>query len=109
MPGPSVGERAFEMILDLNGIAHEREACLIKDRRFRVDFYIRPDICIEIEGQVWQMGRHQHPTGFIKDIDKYNLLTAAGYKVYRFATDQMWKKGSISTEAFDWLRKWKVL
>ena len=40
-------------------------------------------IAIEIEGGVWAGGRHVHPTGFIKDMEKYNELSASGWLLLR--------------------------
>jgi hypothetical protein len=59
-------------------------------RRWRFD-YAWPEImlAVEIEGGTWNIGRHQRPEGFIKDIEKYNAAVLAGWKVLRYTTDQV--------------------
>lgn len=56
------------------------------DRNWRVDF-AWPDrrLIVEVEGGVYTGGRHTRPSGFVKDIEKYNALTEAGWKVLRFS------------------------
>lgn len=55
-------------------------------RNWRVDF-AWPDrrLIVEVEGGVYTGGRHTRPSGFVKDIEKYNALTEAGWKVLRFS------------------------
>lgn len=55
------------------------------ERDWRCDF-VWPDLrlIVEVEGGVWTQGRHTRGSGFTKDIEKYNSLTAAGWKVLRF-------------------------
>ena len=63
-------------------------------RRWQVDF-CWPDrrVCVELEGGVWKVGRHNSPTGFLKDMDKYNELALAGYTLVR-ATPAMVDSGA---------------
>jgi hypothetical protein len=62
-------------------------------RKFRADF-AWPDhhLLLEIEGGVWTRGRHTRASGFLKDIEKYNLATARGYRLVR-VTPQMIQTG----------------
>lgn len=57
-----------------------------KPRKWRCDF-AWPDLhlIVEVEGGVYTQGRHTRPSGFVKDIEKYNALTEAGWKVLRFS------------------------
>lgn len=59
-----------------------------KTKNFRFDFAI-PElmIAIEKEGGIWRNGRHNRPTGFLKDIEKYNLATSLGWSVMRATPD----------------------
>jgi len=57
------------------------------ERKWRFDYAILGNkIAIEIEGGIFTKGRHTRPTGFIKDMEKYNTATAMGWKVIRIAT-----------------------
>ena len=55
-------------------------------RNWRCDF-AWPDrrLIVEVEGGVYTQGRHVRPSGFTKDLEKYNALTEAGWKVLRFS------------------------
>jgi very-short-patch-repair endonuclease len=74
--------------LGLKGL--EKEYRFHSERRWRVD-YAFPDIklAIEIEGGVWVKGRHISPQGFIKDMEKYNALTEAGWYLLRYQPAQI--------------------
>lgn len=53
-------------------------------RRWRFDFaWPERMIALEIEGGVWQSGRHTRPSGFLGDIEKYNAAAAMGWRVFR--------------------------
>lgn len=64
------------------------ELPLIEGRKFRVDF-AWPDlrIIVEVEGGRWQAGGGRHNSD--SDFDKYNLLTAAGWRVFRVSTQRL--------------------
>ena len=53
-------------------------------RKWRFDF-AWPEIMValEVEGGVYVRGRHTSPSGFIKDLDKYNAATVQGWRVLR--------------------------
>ena len=46
-------------------------------------------LIVEVEGGIWIGGRHVHPSGFIRDIAKYNRLTLDGYRLLRVTTDMV--------------------
>lgn len=82
----------FAAQLDDAGIEYQREYRFAKELRrpdtgrpymYRSDFFIEPDILVEVEGGIWTGGRHTQPKGFIADIEKYNLATLIGYRVIR--------------------------
>lgn len=58
-------------------------------RKWRIDIAVWSNlddtkIAIEIEGGIWQSGRHNRASGFLKDIEKYNELTMHGFMLLRF-------------------------
>jgi hypothetical protein len=54
------------------------------DRKWRFDYaWPKRKVALEIEGGVWTKGRHTRGKGFIKDIEKYNAATLAGWKILR--------------------------
>lgn len=53
-------------------------------RRWRIDWFLpEVNVGIEIEGGIWTHGRHTRPSGFLKDVEKYNIAALMGIKVYR--------------------------
>ena len=69
----------------------------LKKRRFRFDF-AWPDrmMAVEVEGGVWSGGRHTRGKGYTRDLEKYNLATLHGWKVYRFTTQDVTSGTAIS-------------
>lgn len=43
----------------------------------------------EVEGGIWQYGRHNRASGFIKDCEKYNAAALLGWRGFRFPTDMV--------------------
>ena len=59
-------------------------------RRWLIDLAIPArKLAIEIEGGVYTGGRHTHPTGFMKDMEKYNSLALCGWRLLRFTPKQI--------------------
>ena len=71
----------------------EREHRVLPPRRWRTDF-AWPDmmLAVEVEGGIFTGGRHTRGSGFTADIDKYNALAMAGWKLLR-VTGGMVKSG----------------
>jgi very-short-patch-repair endonuclease len=62
----------------------------LPDRQFRFDVAVMGEkLAFEIEGGTWVRGRHTRGVGYQRDMEKYNLATAAGWKVYRFTPQQI--------------------
>ena len=67
-----------------------QEFKFLPDRRFRLDYYFPSfRLACEQEGAIWTKGRHNHPTGFLKDKEKYNLLTLSGIWLLRFTPQEI--------------------
>lgn len=67
-------------------------------RQFRFDYcYPEKKIAIEIEGGVWINGRHNRPSGFIKDMEKYNIACLLGYRILRFTIQDLKKISTYVT------------
>jgi very-short-patch-repair endonuclease len=72
--------------VNIGGIPEYRFA---PPRRWRFD-YAWPDkkVAMEIEGGVWIRGRHTRGAGYIRDMEKYNMATKLGWRVFRFTPEQ---------------------
>lgn len=59
-------------------------------RRWRLDMAWPPQLVAgEIEGGVWIGGRHTRGKGFLADVEKYNALAAAGWRLVRGTPGQV--------------------
>ena len=84
-----------EAVMKAMCIAHdisipESEHKFLSTRKFRFDF-CWPDnmLAVEIEGGVWTGGRHTRGSGFVKDMEKYNLATCAGWRILRYTPQEL--------------------
>ena len=74
----------FEILWrSLGGRGLVKEYKFVDGRRFRFDYYHMNRVAIELEGGVWTRGRHTRPTGFLRDMEKYNLAASKGILVFR--------------------------
>ena len=96
---PSEGEELLALHIRAERLpAPVREFRFAGTRRWRVDFcWPEQRLAVEVEGGVWSGGRHNRGAGFLADIAKYNALTLAGYRLLRFATDQVRDGTAIAT------------
>jgi very-short-patch-repair endonuclease len=82
---PAVPVSRFERLLRSVGLpAPVREHRFHAVRRWRFD-YAWPEqrVALEVDGGVWTGGRHTRGAGFIKDMEKLNAATIAGWRVVR--------------------------
>lgn len=59
-----------------------------RTRGWKFDLYFRSGsirVALEKEGGIYTEGRHTRPTGFIKDMEKYNAAAAQGIHLIRCA------------------------
>lgn len=66
-------------------------------RQWRFD-YAWPEkrISVEVEGGIWNRGRHTRGRGFIEDMEKYNEAGRLGWRVFRFQPKDL-KTGKAQT------------
>lgn len=80
------------------GIDLVAEHRFCKERKFRFD-YACPElkIAVEKEGGIWLKGggAHSRPQNILRDMEKYNLATAMGWKIIRRTPDQLVKPETI--------------
>ena len=71
-------------IYNLTGLETKREYRFHPTREWRFDFAIPAvRVAIEVEGGVWNGGRHFRPEGYLRDMEKYNEAAACGWLVIR--------------------------
>jgi very-short-patch-repair endonuclease len=98
-------EEAFALHCKASGLAPSREFTFCPGRRWRFDFAF-PDekLAIEIEGGVWNNGRHNRGAGMIGDMNKYNMAAKLGWSVLRFDGGAV-KRGEAIAFVADVLRE----
>ncbi len=91
MKQPSPLETHFATTWEaLGGPPLEREFRFCPARRWRADFAHQPSrTLIEIEGGIWNRGRHVSPQGFAKDAEKYLEAALDGWTVLRLTDKQL--------------------
>ena len=94
----SRGEALLEWQLKSHGIQHKMEYRFDKVRRWKFDFAF-PDkmLAVEIEGGLYQNGRHNRAKGYIADMEKYNAAASQGWTLLRFTPMQV-KTGAAVLE-----------
>lgn len=66
------------------GVQPEAEYRFHPVRRWRFDFaWPSVKVAVECEGGTWTRGRHTRGSGYRGDCEKYNVATAAGWRVFR--------------------------
>jgi len=74
----------FELLWrSLGGWGLLKEYKFADSRRFRFDYYHIDGVAVELEGGIWVRGRHTNPSGFLNDMEKYNLAASMGILVFR--------------------------
>jgi very-short-patch-repair endonuclease len=87
MMGYPIFSRCIER---LTGITPMEEYRFHPSRRWRFDLALPSQkIAIEIEGGAWVNGRHVRPKGYRGDMEKYNQAQLLGWRVLRYAPDQI--------------------
>ena len=80
------------------GIAVEREYRFHPERKWRFDFCIpAKKLAIEIEGGLYNGGRHTRGAGFEADLSKYQAAQLLGWNVYRCSPSMVKSGAAIET------------
>jgi len=60
----------------------------LEERKWKFDFAFLPPIwlAVECEGGIFTGGAHGSVSGILRDIEKYNAATLAGWRVFRATT-----------------------
>ena len=67
-----------------------REYRFAPPRRWRADFaFVDARLLVEVEGGRWVGGRHNSPTGFARDCEKYAEAVARGWGVLRVTPEMV--------------------
>lgn len=67
-----------------------REHVFYPGRKWRSDFaHVASKVLVEIEGGIWNQGRHTRGKGYQDDCEKYNSAALAGWTVVRLAGKEM--------------------
>jgi very-short-patch-repair endonuclease len=75
-----------------------REFRFAHPRRWRFDLcYPGVLLAVEVEGGVWNRGRHTRGLGFIRDCEKYNAAALDGWRVLRFTAEQIEDGSAVAT------------
>lgn len=86
----SEGETVLATHLRACKISFEQEFKFHPKRKWRADFLITgTKILVEVEGGIWNGGRHTRGKGYSGDMEKYNSAAMMGFTVLRFSTEQV--------------------
>lgn len=92
----------LEAILDELPYPVHTEVLFYPGRRFRLDYLVKlpnsKSLAIEYEGGVYSGGRHTRPTGFIRDITKYNGLALLNIPLLRYSVKHTEEPETIKQE-----------
>jgi hypothetical protein len=59
-------------------------------RLWRFDYaWPKEKLALEVEGGIWVGGRHNSPTGFFKDLEKYNAAAVLGWRIIRLTPNSI--------------------
>ena len=107
---PNEANLVLEMHLRELGWYFEPEYQFCPGRKWRADYALQrlnkannayTYVLVEIEGAVFANGHHNRGVGYAKDLEKYRMAAALGYKVFRFHTREV-----LDGPAKAFLEKW---
>jgi very-short-patch-repair endonuclease len=99
--GTSVSADLLAFHLKAAGIPFEREYRFHPTRRWRFDFAIpAKQVAVEVQGGVWNGGRHATGTGITGDCEKFSVAASLGWRVMPVTPAQV-KSG----DALHWIER----
>lgn len=89
----------FQRVLmsEMPGVEVVKEYMFHYTRKWRFDYAI-PElkVAVEIDGGVWDYGRHNRPQGYMDDMEKLNNAISLGWYVLRFTTYDRMTNATLS-------------
>lgn len=96
------GDMIFPSLCDQEGLPMPYKevpfAAATHKRWWRADWLFiqgRSVVALEVEGGVHTKGRHTRPSGFMKDMEKYNAMSELGILLVRTTPSDLLKKGTL--------------
>lgn len=88
---PSEGEALLALQLRIEQIAFEREYQALTERKYRWDFFVAPDLLVEVQGGIWNYGKSAHASGngTTRDCEKASLAAVHGFRQITATTAQV--------------------
>lgn len=82
---------------EIPGVEVVKEYMFHYTRKWRFDYAI-PElkVAVEIDGGVWDYGRHNRPQGYMDDMEKLNNAISLGWYVLRFTTYDRMTNATLS-------------
>ena len=79
------------------GVPCVREYMFHPVRKWRFDYAIPTlKIAIECDGGIYTRGRHVRPTGYLRDMEKFNAAAMDGWLVVKFTPQQLCGEEAIT-------------
>ena len=85
------------LMSEIPGVEVIKEYMFHYTRKWRFDYAI-PElkVAVEIDGGVWDYGRHNRPQGYMDDMEKLNNAISLGWYVLRFTTYDRMTNATLS-------------
>lgn len=85
------------LMSEIPGVEVVKEYMFHYTRKWRFDYAI-PElkVAVEIDGGVWDYGRHNRPQGYMDDMEKLNNAISLGWYVLRFTTYDRMTNATLS-------------
>lgn len=83
-------EDLFSMQLQAAGLTFERQYAYVPGRSFRADFaLVASRLLVEVQGGIWKRQAHGSVSGVLKDNERLNEATCAGWRLIRVRPDEV--------------------